>query len=489
MRIPFFAPSDEVARLKAQLAQVTERSDVLDQSCGVGLWDAVLYNADALDPRSVWTWSPEFRRLIGYSSEADFPNVCQSWSDKLHPDDAPATFAAFGGHLKEPNGTGHYDVTYRLKMKDGEYRWFRASGGCRHSADGQTIRACGSLTFIHEQKMQALKIEQDAHYDQEVIAALADGLKALSDGDLRHRIVAEVRPTAQPLKDSFNATVEQLHETISQVSAASSQVKSAGEEIADASQSLADGATRQAASLHEVTSSLDELASMASTNATSARKASELSSVARSHASDGEARMANLTAAMADIKASTQETARIIKTINEIAFQTNLLALNAAVEAARAGDAGRGFAVVAEEVRSLALRAAAAAKSTEALIEKSVTATERGVRLNDEVLSSLQEITGQIAQVVTVVSEISVASTGQVDGVSRITRAVADVNNITQQVAASAEESASAAAELNAQASTLNDTVLTFALEEDVFGEATHAPARRPARAMAGRGR
>ncbi|MBC8089868.1 MAG: hypothetical protein H7Z40_21625 [Phycisphaerae bacterium] len=235
---------------------------------------------------------------------------------------------------------------------------------------------------------------------------------------------------------------------------------------------------------------------MAGTNAESARKASELSSKARSHATAGEERMANLTAAMTDIKASTQETARIIKTINEIAFQTNLLALNAAVEAARAGDAGRGFAVVAEEVRSLALRAAAAAQSTEALIEKSVTATERGVRLNDEVLSSLQEITGQIAQVVTVVSEITGASVAQVDGVSRMTSAVRDVNGITQQVAASAEESASAAEELNAQARTLNDTVSTFSLEDqDVYGRATyHAPQhasaeRGAARLAAGRAR
>ena len=483
MPLPFFKSSSEIARLKAQLAEVKERSDVLDKSCGVGLWDALLYNADALDPRSVWTWSPEFRRLIGYADEQEFPNVCQSWSDKLHPDDAPATFAAFGGHLTDKSGNGQYDVTYRLKMKDGQYRWFRATGGCRYSADGQTIRACGSLTFIHEQRAREERIKLDADSDQTLLTALADGLTALADGDLRYRISAEVRSSGQSLKDSFNSTVAKLHETISQVSAASSQVKIAGAEIADASTSLADGASKQAASLSEVSFSLEELASIASTNAESARKASELSSVARSHASDGEARMANLTAAMADIKASTQETARIIKTINEIAFQTNLLALNAAVEAARAGDAGRGFAVVAEEVRSLALRAASAAQSTEALIEKSVAATENGVRLNDEVLSSLKGITGQIAQVVTVVSEITVASAGQVDGVSRITRAVSEVNGITQQVAASAEESASAAEELNAQASTLNDTVTTFALDEsDVYGAVSYqAPPRSSA--------
>jgi methyl-accepting chemotaxis protein len=484
MPLPFFSASSELARVKAELKEVKERSDVLDNSCGVGLWAAVLYNADALDPRSKWLWSPEFRRLIGYSSEADFPNVCQSWSDKLHPDDVPATFAAFGGHLTDKSGNARYDVTYRLKMKDGQYRWFRATGGCKHSEDGQTIRACGSLTYIHDQKMIEEQIHRDADQNQVVIDAIADGLKALADGNLLHRITAEFSDSAEAVKTSFNASVEQLHATISQVSAASSEVRNAGGEITNASRSLAEGATRQAASLGEVSVNLDELASMASTNADHARKASALAAEARNHATDGEQRMANLTAAMGDIKSSTQETARIIKTINEIAFQTNLLALNAAVEAARAGDAGRGFAVVADEVRALALRAANAAQSTEALIEKSVSATERGVQLNDEVLGSLKEISGQIAQVVTVVSEITAASAGQVDGVTQITRSVAQVNQITQQVAASAEESASAAEELNAQASTLNDTVSTFQLEVDGVGRGR--PVRRPAPARRG---
>ena len=99
--------TSEIKRLKAELREVKERSDVLDDACGVGLWAAVLYNADALDSRSQWLWSPEFRRLIGYSHEGEFPNVCQSWSDKLHPDDAPATFAAgLGSQRMGPSPAG-----------------------------------------------------------------------------------------------------------------------------------------------------------------------------------------------------------------------------------------------------------------------------------------------------------------------------------------------------------------------------------------------
>src|SRR5581483_7678242 len=101
--------SQEVERLKEELNALRERSDLLDTACGVGLWQAVLFNADAFDPQSVWTWSPEFRRLLGYSNEVDFPNVCQSWSDKLHPDDVAATFAAFNTHLKDKTGATRYD--------------------------------------------------------------------------------------------------------------------------------------------------------------------------------------------------------------------------------------------------------------------------------------------------------------------------------------------------------------------------------------------
>ena len=486
MAFLFTSRSSKIARLEAELAEVRERADVLDGSCGIGLWQAILHNADALHPKSLWTWSPEFRRLIGYTDEQDFPNACQSWSDKLHPDDAAATFAAFAKHLTDKSGRSRYDVTYRLKMKDGQFRWFRATGGCRHSEDGATIRACGSLTFIHDQKQAESELMHRAQADQVVLTSLAEGLAALSAGDLTHQIHADFPVSAQALKTSFNTSMAGLHSTIAQVGAAATEVKSASAEITQSSQSLAQGASDQAARLDDVASQLSELASMAGSNAQHARKASELSERARSHAADGEARMANLTAAMGDIKASTQETARIIKTINEIAFQTNLLALNAAVEAARAGDAGRGFAVVAEEVRSLALRAAAAAQSTETLIDKSVSATERGVRFNDEVLVSLQEITGQIAQVSTVVQEITEASAAQVSGVTRMTQSVRAANEITQQVAASAEESASAAEELNAQVATMNDTVGAFAVANEDSG--TRSIRRPKARSSATRG-
>ena len=111
---------------KAELVSKAEWLDTLAQHAGIGLWDAVFYEGDALHPKACWTWSPEFRRLCGYTTQAEFPDVVQSWSDLLHPDDKDATFAAFGATCT--TGIG-YDIKYRLKVRDGSYRWFRATGG------------------------------------------------------------------------------------------------------------------------------------------------------------------------------------------------------------------------------------------------------------------------------------------------------------------------------------------------------------------------
>jgi methyl-accepting chemotaxis protein len=162
------------------------------------------------------------------------------------------------------------------------------------------------------------------------------------------------------------------------------------------------------------------------------------------------------------IKKSSDDTAKIIKTIDEIAFQTNLLALNAAVEAARAGEAGKGFAVVAEEVRNLAMRSAEAAKNTADMIEGSVKNAENGVTINQEVMKNLEEINGHAKRVSEVMAEIAAASDQQSQGVGQVNTAMEQMNQLTQQNAANSEESASASEELSAQAQEMRAMVAGF---------------------------
>jgi methyl-accepting chemotaxis protein len=232
----------------------------------------------------------------------------------------------------------------------------------------------------------------------------------------------------------------------------SDQVASASNQISSASQSLAQGASEQAASLEETSSSLEEMSSMTRQNADNARQADTLMGEMTGVVDSANQSMGELTTSMREVSAASEETAKIIKTIDEIAFQTNLLALNAAVEAARAGEAGAGFAVVADEVRNLAMRAAEAAKNTANLIEGTVTKVKTGSELVNRTGEAFIQVTQSSGKVKELVAEIAAASIEQAQGVDQVNKAVAEMNQVTQQTAANAEESASASQELNAQA-------------------------------------
>ena len=289
-------------------------------------------------------------------------------------------------------------------------------------------------------------------------------LERLAARDLSARMSTDWHGDHAVLARALNTAAEALDRTLSEVAASADQVHSAALQIADGSQGLARGASEQAASLEEVASGLQEVGSVTHRNAEHAAEARELSTQAQQSSGRGVAEMQRLSDAILRIKQSSDSTARIVRTIDEIAFQTNLLALNAAVEAARAGDAGRGFAVVAEEVRGLALRSAEAARQTATLIEQAVITANEGVELNAAVLEQLTDIDQRVSRVGVVMADVASASQQQRDGIAAIGRAVELMNGVTQQVAANAEESASAAEELAGQATTMNGLVNEFTL-------------------------
>ncbi len=313
-----------------------------------------------------------------------------------------------------------------------------------------------------------------------------DVLSRAQNRDLTARMRGDYQGDFDLIKLATNNALETLENALSEVQTVADQVAAAAGQITGASSQMARGASSQAASIEEVLSTLEEITSMSKQNAANAQESRSHAHGATSMADQGSASMSRLSSAVESIKGAADETAKIIKTIDEIAFQTNLLALNAAVEAARAGDAGRGFAVVAEEVRSLAMRSAEAAKNTTVVIERSLKKAEEGVNINREASVAFEAIGKQVKKVVEVIAEIAESSQQQHDSVARINKGVDTVSRDTQQSAAATEQTASAAEELAAQAETMRTLTSQFRLRSTktvthVTKPAAHKRTARPA--------
>lgn len=250
-----------------------------------------------------------------------------------------------------------------------------------------------------------------------------------------------------------------LQQITGRLNAGADSVAAATGQISASSQNLATGASEQAASIEETSASLEEMAAMTGRNARNAGEADRLMRDAKGTVENSNATMHALTNSMAEISRSSEETQKIVRTIDEIAFQTNLLALNAAVEAARAGEAGAGFAVVADEVRNLALRAAEAAKNTAQLIEGTAGRIKEGSSLVANTHSAFTEIAMATSKVSDLLSEIATASNEQAQGVEQINKAVTEMDKVVQTNAATAEESSSASEEMRSQAAEMQELV------------------------------
>ncbi|HTB86145.1 MAG TPA: methyl-accepting chemotaxis protein [Candidatus Sulfotelmatobacter sp.] len=246
---------------------------------------------------------------------------------------------------------------------------------------------------------------------------------------------------------------------ISELAENSNNFVTAAGQISESSRGLAEGSSEQAASIEQTSASLEELAAMTRRNSEHTEKANQLSRETCAAADLGATDMRAMSAAMNAIKTSGDEIAKIIKTIDEIAFQTNILALNAAVEAARAGEAGMGFAVVAGEVRTLAQRSAGAARETAQKIESAIGNTEKGVTLSAKVSAALDGILAKARQLDELATEVAGATREQAQGISQISTAAGQMDRVTQGNAATAEECSAAAMELNSHAQAMKRAV------------------------------
>jgi methyl-accepting chemotaxis protein len=253
--------------------------------------------------------------------------------------------------------------------------------------------------------------------------------------------------------------IRTLRSTSANMAESAAQVSAASQQVSASSQVLASGASEQAASIEETSASLEEMSSMTRQNVENAGQADSLMKAANATIATANDTMDKMTASMSTITQAGEDTQKIVKTIDEIAFQTNLLALNAAVEAARAGEAGAGFAVVADEVRNLAMRAADAASDTSALIEESVRQIKEGAELVDVTNKAFDEVAVQADKVTHLIGEIAEASSEQAQGIEQVNTAVSEMDRVVHQNAATAEESASASEEMNAQAAQMSTTV------------------------------
>ena len=357
----------QIDELNDELESMKTRFELIRMATADGTWDMVVNHADPANPSNPFWWSDQFRRLLGFRNENDFPNVLSSWASRLHPEDREPTLAAFGRHLADRTGRTPYDVTYRLATKSRQYRWFRARGETVRSADGTALRVAGSLTDIHEARLREQTLEtlltrfdlaremlQDGLWDMEVVAGdPVNPRNAFWWSDQFRRLLGYA--TVAEFPDVLDSWASKLHPDDAErtVKAFSAHITDrSGRTPYDVEYRLRckDGAYRWFRALGQTKRMPD---------GTPLRVVGALTDLTlQKHEEENQRTQAENNVFL---DSSLKSISGIVGSIQRVADQTNLLALNASVEAARAGPAGRGFAVVADEIRTLAHQVQSAA--------------------------------------------------------------------------------------------------------------------------------